>query len=958
MPRPTGNTDSLSSSLTGIKAVDSLISGAQWESTKWWMPGSVTDLTYSFVSLTTSFFATSYSADNEYTSAYALTSAQQNAVISALGSWSAVANITFTLTSDTITNVGDLRFGGYTLMDSETAAWAYTPGSTPKAGDVWIGPGTSEVTPVKGSYDYLTFVHEIGHAIGLKHPFSPNASNNTVLDASLDDVRFTVMSYNDSYSYQPTTPMLLDILAIQSLYGANTLWQAGNNTYSWANDQSVFETIWDAGGIDTIDASNQLNAVRIDLNEGAFSQIGKAFLDLTTLSAFNEGLAIAYGAKIENAVGSSNNDSLIGNGLNNILNGLAGADTMNGGVGNDTYFVDDVGDVVIEGSTSPTEIDTALSWISYTLGSNVEALTLLGSGNLNGTGNALNNVITGNWGQNILDGGAGADTLIGGGGNDTYVVDNTGDVIIENSTVVGEIDTVNASVNYNLGANVENVVLTGTANINANGNTLNNVLTGNSGNNVLNGSTGLDTMIGGAGDDTYYLDQAGEQSLVQENTGEGSDTLRIYYASSGITNTINLGLSNLANVENVWLMGTGGYTVQGNSLDNSLLGSASADNLQGGAGNDRLNGAAGADTLMGGIGDDTYVVDNAGDVIVEGSNEGRDQVITSISYTLQANLEDAQLLGAGDLYLIGNALNNSLIGNGGNNIINGQGGADTMSGGAGNDTYFVDNVGDTIIELGTSLTEIDSVLSTLADYTLSANLENLTLRFNDNLNGTGNARNNIITGNAGNNVLDGGLGADTLIGGLGNDTYVVDNAGDVITETSTLPSEIDTVRSSVNYSLGVNLENLVLTGSTNLVGFGNGLNNSLLGNAGNNILNGGAGNDTLIGGLGADALTGGIGADRFAFTDLSEVGKGALRDVINDFSSLQGDKIDLSLFDADLANSGVNAFSFIGSNEFTGAGQLRFVDQVLSGNVSGNAGADFEIHLVGINTFGAQDLVA
>ncbi|MCU0089894.1 M10 family metallopeptidase C-terminal domain-containing protein [Pseudomonas koreensis] len=852
MPRPNESTDSTSSSLTANSLVNSLISGTQWESTKWYDKSAPTELTYSFINPVSSYFATNYSADNEYKAVFALTANQQVAVASALSAWSSVANIKFSQTTDTLANVGDLRFGGYSLMESGTVAWAYLPGSTPKSGDVWIGPETNQADPSKGSYDYLTFVHEIGHAIGLKHPFATSQTNSTVLDASLDDVRFTVMSYNDNYSYQPTTPMLLDILAIQSLYGANTAWQAGNTTYTWANNQSIFETIWDGGGIDTIDASNQLNAVRIDLNEGAFSQIGKAFLDLKTLTAFNEGLAIAYGAKIENAVGTVNDDSLIGNALDNILNGQAGADTMIGGTGNDTYFVDNVGDTVIETSTLPSEIDTVLSYINYTLGANVENLTLLGTANLSGTGNALNNVITGNWGQNTLDGGAGADTLIGGGGNDIYVVDNAGDIVIENSEVGGGTDTVKTSISYSLVANVENIELTGSGNLNANGNALNNVMTGNSGNNVLNGGAGLDTMIGGDGDDTYYLDQAGELALIQENASEGNDTLRVYYNAGALTNTIDLNQGNLTNVENVWLMGTGGYTVQGNSLDNYLLGSASADTLRGGEGNDRLDGAAGADTLVGGNGDDTYVIDNAGDVIIEALGEGRDRVLSNIGYTLSANVEDGQLLGSADLYLVGNGENNVLTGNSGNNILNGQEGADTMDGGAGNDTYFVDNVGDVIIENGTSLTEIDTVLSSLADYTLGANLENLTLRFSDNINGTGNALNNVLTGNSGDNILDGGAGADTMIGGLGNDTYVVDNVGDVIRETSTLMTEIDTVRSSINYSLGANVENIVLTGSANLNANGNALNNVMTGNSGNNVLNGGGGLDTMIGGDGDD----------------------------------------------------------------------------------------------------------
>ncbi|NUU37074.1 calcium-binding protein, partial [Pseudomonas sp. C2B4] len=175
------------------------------------------------------------------------------------------------------------------------------------------------------------------------------------------------------------------------------------------------------------------------------------------------------------------------------------------------------------------------------------------------------------------------------------------------------------------------------------------------------------------------------------------------------------------------------------------------------------------------------------------------------------------------------------------------------------------------------------------------------------------------------------------------------------------------VFSSIDYTLGANVENLLLTGSANLNGTGNAVNNRVVGNDGNNILDGGLGadslegglgNDVLIGGLGTDTLAGGAGADLFAFNAWNESGVGNLRDVITDFSSLQGDKIDLTKFDANLLLDGMNGFTFIGANDFTGAGQLRFVDHVLSGNVSGNAGADFEIQLVGVNTFSANDLVA
>ncbi|MFM8342414.1 MAG: hypothetical protein ACKN9F_09380, partial [Methylomonas sp.] len=206
--------------------------------------------------------------------------------------------------------------------------------------------------------------------------------------------------------------------------------------------------------------------------------------------------------------GSSGNDQMIG---------TTNADTMQGGLGNDTYLFDNVGDIAIENANEG--IDTIQSQISVTLVANIENLSLLGTASINGVGNELNNVLIGNSGNNqleggvgvdTLDGGVGADTLIGGSGNDTYIVDSVGDVVTETSTLATEIDTVQASVSYSLGANVENLTLIGTAAINATGNNLNNVLTGNAAANVLNGGAGNDTLIGGLGNDTYIIDSAAE----------------------------------------------------------------------------------------------------------------------------------------------------------------------------------------------------------------------------------------------------------------------------------------------------------------------------------------------------------------------------------------------------------------------------------------------------------------
>ncbi|MEG4535596.1 calcium-binding protein, partial [Microcoleus sp. D2_18a_D3] len=380
---------------------------------------------------------------------------------------------------------------------------------------------------------------------------------------------------------------------------------------------------------------------------------------------------------------------------------------------------------------------------SYILPAEVETLRLQGTALLNGTGNTLANTIVGNTANNGINGGTGADQLTGGLGNDIYTVDNVGDVVTE--LAAQGTDEVRSTVSYILPAEVENLILTGTALLNGTGNSLANTIIGNTANNGLNGGTGADQLTGGLGNDIYTVDNVGD--IVTELAAQGTDEVR---------STVSYILP--AEVENLILTGTALLNGTGNSLANTIIGNTA---------NNGLNGGTGADQLRGGAGNEIYTVDNVGDIVTELAAQGTDEVRSTVSYILPAEVENLRLQGTALLNGTGNTLPNIITGNTANNILNGGTAADRLIGGLGNDIYAVDNAGDVITELAGQGT--DEVRSTVT-YSLPANVETLRLTGTALINGTGNTLANVITGNTANNTLNGGGAQDILTGSTGADT--------------------------------------------------------------------------------------------------------------------------------------------------------------------------------------------
>ncbi|MEM9059270.1 MAG: hypothetical protein AAGD13_02305 [Pseudomonadota bacterium] len=726
--------------------------------------------------------------------------------------------------------------------------------------------------------------------------------------------------------------------------GANA--QVTSDTFDLDGDSVTAETLpLDAiGGNRTVDTGPDIGAFEIsvptilgtELSENINgTAIGELILGLGGNDAIN---------------GDDGNDTINGGPGNDNLNGAGGADTLDGGPGNDRFFIDNPGDVVIELPGEGT--DTLTTSISTTLPENVENASSSGSGDIEITGNELNNFMSGNGGDNVLRGLDGADRLRGGSGNDTLI--------------------------------------------------------GGGGNDILEGQAGSDVLQFGVddGDDTAFGFEVGLDKLDFSDLGlrfvdlailvSGTSTRVEYDGGTGPASVNLQGIDAatitsdiMADPSGLGSPGGGVTLVEGSSSSEALVGSSAGEDFVGGAGNDTINARAGDDTMVGGLGDDQYFVEQAGDVVIEQANQGYDLVRSTLSFTLGANIEaGAARNNTVVIDITGNELSNELSGNDQSNVLTDDlgrdrlralGGDDTLEGGADNDVLeggtgadvFVFNANDgldliTDFEVGLDRIDVTSLGIAYADLIIIDGVLGANVLYDDTpgntglvvLSGvsasellldsfitvfgsdqppiTGTAGDDVLLGSqiddelqglAGNDVLNGALGADTMIGGPDDDRYTIDNAGDIVIE---LAGEgIDTVTTELDFTLPANVENatafgtsgvtpqaidLTGNGESNILS-GNDADNALSGLAANDNLQGNGGNDVIDGGTGADILRGGADADVFVF----DSGDGA--DQIIDFE-VGVDTIDLSstglgFGDLTIADVGLNATVTYGSDVIT-----------------------------------------
>ncbi len=707
------------------------------------------------------------------------------------------------------------------------------------------------------------------------------------------------------------------------------------------------DIITTGGGDDTVEGGAGDDV--ISAGAGALTVSGGAGTDTLSFAMATSGVTVSLaGASVqttgigtlvlngdvENLTGSDFNDRLTGNAAANtltggagddVLNGGSGADTTIGGFGNDWHFVDTANDTVVE--LAGQGFDRVFASTSWALGAGMEVEILStafqdGTQAIDLTGNELANTIVGNNGVNILTGGAGDDRLLGHGGDDV-LIGGAGDDRMDGGLGVDTADfhgatggvTVNLATQSATGQgndvllDIENVMGSAFNDV-LNGSAAANVLTGGAGDDRLDGRAGADTTFGGLGDDWHFVDNAGD--IVEELSGEGFD--RVFASTSYVLAAgaeIEILSTNLQ-------AGLAAIDLTGNAFGQSIVGNQGANRLDGGGGDDVLMGHGGDDFLIGGLGDDRIDGGLGFDTVdFSGAAAGVNANLTTRIATGEGAdtlIDIERLVGtAFSDVLVGAAGANTLEGGAGDDRLDGRGGLDVTVGGLGNDWHYVDNAGDTVVELA-GQGAADRVLASTS-YTLAADAEievlSTTLQVGTAaINLTGNAFAQSIAGNDGVNRLDGGAGDDVLYGHGGDDVLIGGLGNDVLN--GGLGNDTADYSAAAS-GISANLATGVVTGGAGtdtLIGVEN-----VTGSAFADLLAGDAGANVLEGGAGDDTLTGGAGADVFLFQ-----GTGTGIDRITDFT----DGVDLIRFDGVAGVDDFSDLTIMGGNGPAGLG-LRIV---------------------------------
>ena len=789
-----------------------------------------------------------------------------------------------------------------------STSYAFYPSTAVYGGDSFIG--TSARNPVAGNYSWFTMLHELGHSLGLAHGHT--GGNFGPLPSNVDSMEFSIMTYR-SYIGQSTvggltneswglaqTYMMLDIAALQYMYGADFTSNSGNTVYTWSpttgasyvdgllainpGANRIFQTIWDGGGIDTYDLSNYTTSLTIDLTPGGhsiFSLEQRAYLGGGPNGGYARGNvfnALQYQGDarslIENAVGGSAADTIIGNIASNSLVGNGGADILIGDAGND-----------------------------------------------------------------FLNGGAGGDNLYGGVGIDfaTYENATTGVVadLADRTRNTGEAAGDYYDSIEGLIGSAHSDILLGDASTNS--------LFGLGGNDTLVGQGGGDALYGGDGDDSLY----GGLGADYFDGGAGTDYVRYDAATTGVIASLLNRASNTGEAAGDIYIGIEGFV--GSSHGDTLVGDDASNVIYGEGGDDLLLGQDGSDTLFGGDGSDGLNGGLAGDYLYGGA--GFDFARYDAATTgVIASLGDRSINSgeaSGDFYfdiegLVGSSHADILFGDSGSNIILGQGGHDTILGAGGDDALYGGDgddslnggVGGDLLNGGAGY---DFALYDGASAGVIASLANPAVNTGEaagdvyvNIEGlVGSIHGDILLGDDGNNIvyglsgddtllgqggsdsifggdgsdaLNGGLGADYLDGGAGFDFARYDAATSGVT-VSLLNPAINTGEAAGD--IYVSIEGLA----------GSSFRDILIGNNEGNVIYGLDGNDSLYGAGGADILFGGQGADAFVLIYDVEAG---VQDRIGDFEYGQ-DTIYLA---AGLANTISYAFDGVNTTVVGGSWSL------------------------------------